>query len=340
MEKTQPYKTEDTEKEGIQKHPFLLENETIHEYEIKGIEKDNLRKRLFTPEHKPIYKIEVKGGTFFNFMYTSLTPDFEKDFDKIRKRNYIDPNAFVYAKESFSLAYDHLLTMFSSPRDLSCFSGGYPIDIFLAEGFDEFCSIGNPKKRNIPSFAKGRVSGTTLVYIQDFFLNNSKKNKNKVSKQGILGNAHELLHIFSHYYRREEYGNLNYKSPFLFTEGLTVICANQISDEFKEGFISAEHLFLENDIQVFEHDNRTIKDNKFYQSAGYFMDYLLKTISKRENIDYKESFQKVFSTIGSPDSINDKGEFDAKKYLEKVFNLDILQEYTLFLEKKREESVT
>ncbi|HJX50175.1 MAG TPA: hypothetical protein VJ438_01800 [Candidatus Nanoarchaeia archaeon] len=303
--------------------------EDIQHYETKDKEKENLHKSFYTPLEKSIYKIKVDGEIPFNFYYTSLTEEFKKDFDKILNKNFTKPNSFLYAKESFSIALEHLLTMFSSPKDLPCFSGNYSINVFLAEDFDELCSIGSKEKLNLPSFAQGRVTGTTLVYVQRLFLNDSKKYEKEIPEHAILGEAHELLHIFFHYNSIDKYGRL-YKLPLLFSEGLTVICANQITKNFKEDFISAEHLFLEK-VNVFEHDKRWITENRYYQSAGQFMDYLLKVISKKEEIEYKEAFQKVFSTIGCPESFNEKKKFDSTKYFKEIFDLNILKEYNSFL---------
>ena len=305
----------------------------LQHYETEGKEKENLHKSFHIPLEKSIYKIKIGGEIPFNFYYTSLTDEFKKDFDKILKKDFTKPNSFLYAKESFSMALDHLLTMFSSPKDLPCFSGNYSINVFLANDFDELCSIGSKDKLNLPSFAQGRVTGTTLVYMQKLFLNDSKKYEKEIPKHAILGDAHELLHIFFHYNSIDKYGRLC-KLPLLFNEGLTVICANQITKDFKEDFISAKELFLEQ-VDVFANDKRWITENRYYQSAGQFMDYLLKVISKKENLNYKEVFQKIFSTIGCPESFNTNKQFDAKKYFKKNFNLDISKEYNIFLKSKK-----
>lgn len=44
------------------------------------------------------------------------------------------------------------------------------------------------------------------------------------------------------------------------------------------------------------------------------MDYLLKIITKKEKINYKKAFQKIFSTLSRPENF-DKQErkFDVKK---------------------------
>ena len=133
--------------------------EEIKSYEVEGTEKDNLHKRFFISKEISIHKVNINGNIPFNFYYTSLNKDFRKDLEKILKGNYDKPNSFLYAKESFSKALDHLLSMFSSPKDLFCFSRDYSVNIFLAKDFDEFCSIGSSKKRNLPSYAQGRVSG-------------------------------------------------------------------------------------------------------------------------------------------------------------------------------------
>lgn len=310
----------------------LLNMEKIQHYETKGVEKESLQKSFYIPLEKSIYKIKIEGDISFNFYYTSLDEEFQKDFERVLENDFSKPNSFLYAKESFSMALDYLLTMFSSPKDLPCFSGNYSINVFLANDFDELCSIGNKNKLDLPSFAQGRVTGTTLVYMQKLFLNDSKKYEKEIPKHSLLGDAHELLHIFFHYNSIDKYGRLC-RLSLLFNEGLTVICANQIRKDFEEDFVSAEHLFLEQ-VNVFEHDKRWITENRYYQSAGQFMDYLLKVISKKENIEYKEAFQKVFSTIGCPEGFNEEKEFDAKKYFKEVFDLDVVEEYDDFLEKK------
>jgi hypothetical protein len=301
----------------------------IQHYETKEKEKEGLHKSFHIPLGKSIYKIKADGGIPFNFYYTSLDEEFQKDFEKILNKDYTKPNSFIYAKESFSMALDHLLTMFSSPKDLPCFSGNYSINIFLANDFDELCSIGSSKKLNLPSFAQGRVTGTTLVYMQKLFLNQSKKYEKEISEHGVLGDAHELLHIFFHYNNIDKYGK-SCRLPLLLNEGLAVICANQITKDFKEDFVSAEHLFL-GQVDVFKHDDRWITENRYYQSAGQFMDYLLKTISEKEDIEYKEAFQKVFSSICCPEGFDENKQFDAGKYFEEVFGLDIVEEYDNFL---------
>ncbi|PJC45567.1 hypothetical protein CO037_00855 [Candidatus Pacearchaeota archaeon CG_4_9_14_0_2_um_filter_30_8] len=303
----------------------------IKSYEVEGREKENLHKCYHVSLEKSIYKIKIDGEISFNFYYTSLTEELKKDLDKTLNQDLTKPNSFLYAIESFSRALNHLLSMFSSPKDLSCFSGNYSVNMFLAKDFDEFCSIGRSRKGNYPSFAQGRVSGTTLVYIQRYFITYSKKNIKKIPKLDILGNAHELLHIFFHYNNLNKNGNLN-RLPFLLNEGLNVICANQISKKFNEEFISSEHLFLE-PVNVFDYDKRWITENRYYQSAGQFMNYLLKKISKKEKISYKESFQKMFNTIGNSENFNDN-KFDAKKFFSKTFGLDISKEYNSFLEKE------
>lgn len=303
----------------------------IQHYETKEQEKDDLHESLRIPLEKSTYKIKIAGEIPFNFYYTSLTEELKKDFDKIINQDLAKPNSFRYAKKSFSMALDHLMTMFASPKNLPCFSGNYSIDVFLAKDFDEFCSIGSKEKLNLPSFAQGRVTETTLVYMQSLFLRDSKKYEKKIPEHVIMGHAHELLHIFFHYNNIDKNGRLC-RLPLLFDEGLTVICANQITKDFKEEFISAKELFLEQ-VDIFENDKRRIAENRYYQSAGHFMDYLLKTISKKENVDYKEAFQKIFSTIGCLESFNENKQFDAKKYFTEIFNLDIEKEYISFLNK-------
>lgn len=225
--------------------------------------------------------------------------------------------------------------MFSSPKKLSCFSNNYPINIFLAKDFKEFCSISRSTKGDYPSFAQGRVSGTTLIYLQKYFIEYSRKNIKKIPKADILGNAHELLHLFFHYNNLSKNVKLN-KLPLLFNEGLSVICANQINHKFKAEFVSARELFLEQ-VNFFTKDKRQITENKYYQSAGQFMDYVLKNISKKEKISYKETFQKMFNAIGSPKNFNKNNTFNSNKFFSEIFNLNINEEYASFLKEKQKE---
>ncbi|NCP72193.1 hypothetical protein GW835_02250 [archaeon] len=294
-------------------------------YEVKDKEKENLCKNFVISKEKSIFKVNIDGEIPFNFYYTSLINEFQKNLDEILKGTYKKANVFIYVKERFLKAKDHLISFFYSPEKIF-YSECYSINIFLAKDFDEFCSIGRTTKMNLPSNAKGRVSSTTLIYLQTFLLDNAKRNVH--SKESILGDAHELLHIFFHKYNLKKNGKLN-SLPLLFNEGLTVICANQISKDFNEELITAKELFLER-INVFDYDKRNITKNRYYQSAGKFMDYLLKKISEKENISYKEAFQKMFNTIGNKDNFDDKNEFNAKNFFIKVFDLNIENEYIYF----------
>lgn len=304
----------------------------IESHEVKGTEKERLHKRFFVSNETPIHKVTIDGDVVFNFYYTVLDKELWEDLEKILKKDHSRPNSFIYARESFLKALNHLLSKFSSPKNLPCFSKGHSINIFLARDFNEFCSIGSPKKKNLPDFASGRVSGTTLIYIQKRFLEDSKKET--ISEQAVMGEAHELLHIFFQYNNFDKNGKLATQLPFLFNEGLTVICANQISKKFNEEFVSPEHLFLE-PINAFDYDKRWIPKNRYYQSAGQFMDYILKSISKKEKISYEESFQKMFDEISNSKSFDDKGKFDAKKFFNETFNLDVEKEYCLFKKSKK-----
>jgi hypothetical protein len=303
----------------------------IEVYETTGVEKAELHKRLVIPEEAPIHSIKMSGRIPFNFMYTSLTEGLARDADVfLAGETNGKPNAFTYAMEDFTRAFDHMLKSFSAPQDLACFSGEYPISIFLAKDFDEFCTIGRKKKWDLPAFAKIRTSRTDLVYLQDPLVDYSRKPEG-LSEYSIQGSAHELLHIFSVHHRLKNYGKLSYRSPFLLTEGLTVICGRQVNLEFDEDFISAEHLFLRTPDNIFEHDDRWITKNRYYQSAGHLMNHLLKAISEKEGIAYNAAFQRVFTTTGCPESFDSKGKFSAPRYFKEVFGLDLPAEYEGFL---------
>jgi hypothetical protein len=185
----------------------------------------------------------------------------------------------------FSAGFHRMTSMFSQLKDLHCFIEDHPITIFLAKDFDELCTVGSSEKRDLPSFVTGRTSGTTLVYLQGSFVKRSRKGPVGFSKRDVLGNAHELLHIYFEHNYSAKYEKRREALPLLFTEGLTVVCAEQITKEFAEPFVSAEELFLKNETNVFQNDKRWITENAYYQSAGHFMDYLLRTISEKENIE-------------------------------------------------------
>lgn len=136
---------------------------------VKGTEKKLLQKYYFIPKNKQINKITFQGDISFNFIYTSLDPKLENNFNELKNNNNKTPNGFIFAQKLFSLALKELLSSFSSPKDLSCFTNNHPINIFLARDFDELCSIGSDKKINLPHNVNGWVFKTTLIYLQKFF---------------------------------------------------------------------------------------------------------------------------------------------------------------------------
>lgn len=303
-------------------------------YEVNGEEKKALQKTYYISKKESIYKIIINEKIPLEIIYTSLHSTLKKDLNKILKKELTMPNTILIAKKLFSLANTYVINRFASPEELNCFSGKYATKLFLAKDFNELCKIGTPRKINLPHFVMGRVSNTTLVYRQKFFTDFPKKYGDTIPKTTILGDAHELLHMFFEYERIERYGKTPFRPPLLFSEGLTVICAKQISKDFEKEFISAERLFKETNINVFENDEGLITESRHYQSAGQFMDYLLKYISKKEDINYKEAFQKMFIEIGNPKHFNKEGKFDSKKFMKKVFKINIHKEYERFLEKK------
>lgn len=88
---------------------------------------------------------------------------------------------------------------------------------------------------------------------------------------------------------------------------------------------------MEKEFNPFDYDKKWIPKNTVYQSASHFMNYIITKISKKENLSYKEAFQKVFSVIDCPESFEGINNiFNMKKYFKNKFNIDIINEYKNF----------
>ena len=127
-----------------------------------------------------------------------------------------------------------MLEFFPSTNNIDIFKKP-SFNIFLSNSPIEFLSFGSEKKLNLPISNGGRIVGNFLLYSQDFLISKFLKSSN-FSKKNILGDAHELLHILQNYQLiKNRYGG---DLPFLFSEGLNVICGNQLSKNL------AKNLFL------------------------------------------------------------------------------------------------
>jgi len=303
----------------------------VNSYEINGKYRE-FYSQYYIPTETKLYGLSFKEkSNEFHFIFSSLNAQFNKDIKKLLEKDCSQDNIFIEIRNLFLSVFEYLLNFFPSADGIDIFK--YPsFNMFLTNSPEEFLSFGSRERLNLPVASGGRVVGLFLVYSQDSFTSKNARNFN-FSKNDILGDAHELFHILqnSQLIKNKYMGYI----PFLFSEGLSVICGNQLSKKFNEDFISKENLFLGKRVNPFDFDKRMPHKNVYYQSAGHFMDYLLKLIAKNMNISYEGAFQLMFLSIGSKDSLNINNNFDSRKFMQKCFSLNIDEEYKNFIQSFR-----
>jgi len=323
-------------------------------------ENKKVNRELYAPEGyrwQEVYIAKHGGHPPVRFLFTDLSPDLKKDLDgllledeKLRSmQGYLTDfgltntdNAFVYQWYVSSMAESQIMSNFESWLAVPNFNDHLTITYVLVKDALQMREIANPQGRNLPDWVNGRVSRTHLLYNQDYLKGNAKQySMTGIIEENIVnGLSHEMLHTLLFYMVSRAYSISFPELPVLLREGLNVFVGNQVQ-HLDESFIPpSADLLLENDVVIFTHDKRTLRENTLYQAAGSFMAYLIELLAPTFKIsrpttieqDKRFVFQALFSFIGEQMNLDftaGKPEFSVANFFD-GFGVDVTKEYDIW----------
>jgi len=210
--------------------------------------------------------------------------------------------------------------------------GDRPLEFVL---FDKSTLTKYPgcEQENLPPWWEGRNIGDvfffTYGWINDYQSHQERFNPGKGPYERLIaaGGAHEILHIL----HRTRVGPDVMYALFL-EEGPNIIVGDDLADLPSDDLgIYPEYIL--DPLQcnnVTKLDKRRFRQNIVYQWSAHFFDHLVKEVSIRNNVTYKQAFGDIFMHMADEKYIMHIGEhriFDHELFFKDMYGVEVDLEF-------------